>query len=186
MGGNGIHIAAVQRRILYAPIFQTDNILELRDIRLSAFQKDLLWLAGGLYGNGLAVQVAHGVNVACCIDGDDLPADHVGAGPLVILLTPVHGEAAPNAVDLPAIQQRPFLLPVDGRKHRLIAHPPESFGCDLHIDTGWIAVIVQIDEGRIGVAADGDLRQRRYIRLPCCLRRAAAERSGHKQNGQNK
>ena len=36
------------------------------------------------------------------------------------------------------------------------------------------------------VAADGDLRQRRCIRLLWCLRRAAAERSGHKQNGQNK
>ena len=160
MGGNGIHIAAVQRRILYAPILQTDNVLKLGNIRLAALQKDLFRLTGRLNGNGLAVQVIHGVNIAFCIDGDDLPADHVGAGPLVILLTPIHGETAPNTVDLPIVHERPFLLPVDGCEHRLIAHPPERLNCDLHVDAGGVAVVVQIDKGRIGVAADGDVRQR--------------------------
>ena len=41
------------------------------------------------------------------------------------------------------------------------------------------------DHYQTGISC-GYLRQRRCIRLLWCLRRAAAERSGHKQNGQNK
>ena len=129
------------------------------NIRLSALQKDLFRLTGRLNGNGLAVQVIHGVNIAFCIDGDDLPADHVGAGPLVILLTPIHGETAPNTVDLPIVHERPFLLPVDGCEHRLIAHPPERLVRDLDVDARRIAVFIHIHERRVGVASDGDLGQ---------------------------
>lgn len=78
-----------------------------------------------------------------------------------------------DAVDLSGVHQRFFTLPVDGGKFRLIPHAAEGLSGKLHIKAGDVAVVVHIDIGRIGIAADEELGQR-GVRLP---RAAAAKRS---------
>ena len=182
MGGNSVHIAAVQRGVLHAPVLQADDGPELRDIGDPVVEEQILRLSGGLHGDGLSGQIAHGVNIAARIHGDHLTADRVGPGPLVVMLPAAHGKAAPDAVDLAAVHQCFLLFPVDGGEHRLIPHPPEGLRSDLHIDAGGVAVIVQIDVGRVGIAADDDLGECGF-RLLCA---AAAEQPHGQQTGQKK
>ena len=146
-------------------------------------EEDLLRLGGGLDGNAPARKVAKGLNVAVLVDGHHLPADHIGSGPLVVILPAIHGKAAPDAVDVTLVHQFPFPLPVDGGEGYLIAHAAQRLPGNLNVQAGDVAVVVHVDIGRVGIAADDELGQRGVRFL---LRRAAAKQSHDHQAGQHK
>ena len=165
MGSDGIHIAAGQHRILHAAVFGAEHIDRLWDARVGAAEKDLLRFAGALHGDGLSGKVAECPDAAVGIHRSHLTAHHVGSRPAVYLLAPIHGKAAPDAVDGTAFHQICFLLPIDRFKPGSISHAAERFGGDLHVDPGGNAVIVQINIGRIGIASHNELRKTAVLRV---------------------
>ena len=84
---------------------------------------------------------------------------------MVERFAPLHGKAAPDAVDGTALHEGGLLLPVDRLEPGGIPHAAERFGGDLHIDPGGNAVVVQINIGRIGVASHNDLGEAAVLRF---------------------
>ena len=76
------------------------------------------------------------------------------------LLPPVHGKAAPDAVDGTAFHQIGFLLPVNDLDLHRIPHAGKGFGGNVHINAGGGAVIAQVDKRRVGIAAHRKFGQR--------------------------
>ena len=106
----------------------------------------------GVFG----LQGLKGVDVAVYIHRHHLVVAHIGPGPPVLVLPAVHGEAAPDAVDVPVVEQVLLFLPVDDGELRLIAHAGEGLAGQFDVDARQVAVYVHIAEGRIGVVAHGD------------------------------
>ena len=154
-----VHIAAVEHGILHAAVRETDDVPEGRDV-IAAAQEDRLRLAGRLHRDGLARELAHRLDAALRADRHDLTARQIRPRPLIVVLSSRHGKAAPDAVDLSAVDQLGLFLPVDRGEFRAVAHAAERLLRDLDVQTGDVAVIVHVDIGRIGVAADGERRER--------------------------
>ena len=154
-----VRIAAVEHGILHAAVRDADDVPEGRDV-FAAAQEDRLRLAGGLHRDGLSREVAQRLDAALRVDRHDLTARQIRPRPLIVVLAAVHGKAAPDAVDLSAVDQLGLFLPVDRGEFRAAAHAAERLLRDLDVQTGDVAVIVHVDIGRIGVAADGERRER--------------------------
>ena len=160
MGGNSIHIAAVQHGVLYAAVLGAQQLTQLRDAGVGAGEENLFRLGGALHHHGLARKVGQRFNAAVGIDRHHLTADHIGAYPAVQLLPPVHGKAAPDAVDGTAFHQLGFLLPVNDLQPHRIPYAGKGLGGNVHINAGGGAVIVHVDKRRVVIAAHRELWQR--------------------------
>ena len=144
-------------------------------------QKQLLRLGGALHGDALAVQVAKTVNVAGRLHYDHLTAVHIRPRPAVEILSAVHGEAAPEAVHVAALQKGVLILPVDFLEARRPAQSLAGGGGDLHVDTGELAVFVQIEVWLVVVAAHGQHRQGFAVRVRHRLPAGAQHRAAQRQ-----
>ena len=146
-------------------------------------QKQLLRLGGALHGDALAVQVAKTVNVAGRLHHDHLTAVHIRPCPAVAVLSAVHGEAAPEAVHVAALQKGVLLLPVDFLEARRPAQSLAGGGGDLHVDTRIGAILIQIEIRLIVVAANDQHRQffRFCLLLSAAAQHRAAQRQQHRQ-----
>ena len=160
MGGNGVHIAAVQHGVLHAAVLGAQQFTKLRDAGVGAAEEDFLRLGGALHHHGLARKVGKRFNAAIGIDRHHLTADHIRPCPAVQLLPPIHGKAAPDAVDSTAFHKVCFLLPVNDFKPYRIPHAGKDLGGNVHINAGGRAVIVQVDKRRVVIAAHRKLGQR--------------------------
>ena len=187
MGGHSVGVALVQIGVDQLAFLHREQGADLGDAGIAAIQKQRFRLGGGLHGDGLARQVGQGLNITARHDGHDLAADHVRPGPAVLILAPVDGKAAPQAVDGAIFYQLFFVDPVDGDELRLVAHAAECLGGKLHIDAGGLAVGAQVVEGRVAVTADDDGGQV-SIRVGCDGPRGAARQQadGQAEHGQQK
>ena len=136
---------------------------------LVRMEKQLLRLGRGLNGERFAIQIGKLRDAAVRHYGDDLTADHVGAGPAVLVLAPIHAEAAPDAVDLAVREQILLHGPVNELKIHLIAEAAEGLRGQLHIDSDRGAARPNVAVGRVSIHADTDHRTviSRGICLPC-------------------
>ena len=176
MGGHSVGVALAQIGVDQLAFLHREQGADLGDAGIAAIQKQRFRLGGGLHGDGPARH-----------DGHDLAADHVRPGPAVLILAPVDGKAAPQAVDGAILYQLFFVDPVDGDELRLVAHAAECLGGKLHIDAGGLAVGAQVVEGRVAVTADDDGGQV-SIRVGCGGPRGAARQQadGQAEHGQQK
>ena len=176
-----VHIATVERRILHAPVLDAQHIPERRHVRQLLPEQDLLRLSRRLHRDGLPCESREIRDPAVRVHRHHLAAHHIRPRPLIPRLASAHRVASPDAVDLARRQQRVLLLPVDRRKHGLVAHPPERLVRDLDVDAGRVPVFIHIHERRVGVASDGDLGQCFGLR---CRRSALTSRQHHAEQPQ--
>ena len=164
MGSDGIHIAAGQHRILHAAssVLNTSTVCGMRGsepLRKISSGLPVLCTAMVFPARSPSVRMLLSASTAA---PDGSPCR---SRPAVYLLAPIHGKAAPDAVDGTAFHQICFLLPIDRFKPGSISHAAERFGGDLHVDPGGNAVIVQINIGRIGIASHNELRKTAVLRV---------------------
>lgn len=146
-------------------------------------QKQLLRLSGYLHGNTLIIQVGQCTDIAVSLHDDHLTAVHIRPCPAVAVLSAVHGEAAPEAVHVAALQKGVLLLPEDLPE---IRRPPQALAGrpgDLHVDTRIGAILIQIEIRLIVVAANDQHRQffRFCLPLSAAAQHRAAQRQQHRQ-----
>lgn len=89
---------------------------------------------------------------------DYLTACYIWSRPAVIIKTPFHGKAAHDTVNLSALHQFFFLLPVDLDNVHLISHSFESFCSQFYIDSRRYTILIQINVWWIVVTAEGNNR----------------------------
>ena len=101
-------------------------------------------------------QICPGGNAAVSANHDDLSVQHIRVGEGVVVLTTLHGEAVPNAVDGPGIHQGVLGLPVDRLQLDL---PVELVGDrtgEVEVEAGVLAVVTHIAVGRIRLVETDD------------------------------
>ena len=179
MAGAGVHIALIQRSEHVIHIGKAVYIFHLLYAGYLVCQQQFLRLSGYLHGNTLIIQVGQCTDIAVSLHDDHLPAVHIRPRPVVAILPPGHGEAAPQAVHLSVRKQLVLLLPGYLPEVR---RPPQALAgcfCDLHVDTRIGAILIQIEIRLIVVAANDQHRQFFRFRLP--LSAAAQQRAAQRQ-----
>ena len=111
MAGAGVHIALIQRSEHVIHIGKAVYIFHLLYAGYLVCQQQFLRLSGYLHGNTLIIQVGQCTDIAVSLHDDHLPAVHIRPRPVVAILPPGHGEAAPQAVHLSVRKQPVLLLP---------------------------------------------------------------------------
>ena len=182
-----IYISFPKKCIDQLPVSETDQISQFRDPLICPVQKNAFRLGCRLDCKILSLQVTQFINVTARIYSNHLTACYVRSGPAVIVKTSLHGKAAHNTVNLPALHQFLFLFPVDLDNLHLVPHSLEGFGRQLYIDSCRNTIFIQIVVWRIAVAAERDNRP--FLFLPTDSRISApcqnARRNTCKQNACN-
>ena len=158
MCSNCIYISLSQKRIDQFSVSQTDQISQFGDSLIRPLQKDTFRFGCGLNSQILSLQVTQFIDITVLIYSDHLTACYVWSCPAVIVKAPFHGKAAHDTVNLSALHQFFFLLPVDPDNVHLIAHSVKSFCSKFNIYPRRYTILIQIIVWGIAVAAEGNNR----------------------------
>jgi len=158
MCGSCIYIAFSKKCIDQLPVCKTDQILQLWDPFICPVQKDAFRFGGRLDSQVLSLQVTQFIDITVLIYSDHLTACYVWSCPAVFVKAPFHGKASHDTVNLSALHQLFFLLPVNLDNFHLISHSFESFCSQFYIDSRRYTILIQIIVWWIVVAAEGNHR----------------------------
>ena len=154
-----IYISFVQGNIHQLPFFHAVNIFHLWNPCIFMTQENAFRLAGRLNGNRLPFQVWQLINIAVFINCNNLITDHVRSRPLIFRRSSLHGKASPDTVNFAFFQQCLFHFPIYVPENRFVSHSAKCFYSKFHINSGGIAIFVQIIVRGITVTADNNLLQ---------------------------
>ena len=158
MCGNCIYISFSQKRINQLPVSKTDQICQFGDSIICPVQKNAFRFGCGLDSQILSLQVAQFIDITVLIYSDHLTACHVRSCPAVIVKTSFHRKAAHDTVNLSALYQFFFLLPVNLDNLHLISHSFESFCSQFYIYASRYTILIQIIVWWIVIASEGNNR----------------------------
>ena len=158
MCSNCVHISFSQKSIDQFPVPKTDQISQFGDSLIRPVQKDAFRFGCGLNSQVLSPQVTQFINITILIHSDHLTACYVWSCSSVIVKAPFHGKTSHDAVNLSALYQFLFLLPVDLDNVHLISHSFECFRSQFYINSCRYTILIQIIVWWIAVAAEGNNR----------------------------
>ena len=169
MCGNCIYVSFSQKCIDQLPVSQTDQIAQLWDSLIRPVQKNTFRFGCELNSQILSLQVTQFIDITALIYSNHLTACYIRSGPAVLVKAPFHGKTAHDAIDLPALQQFFFLLPVDLDRLHLIAHSSERFCSQFYINSCRHTILIQISVWWIAVASQGDDGFFRFFFILTCV-----------------
>ena len=137
---------------------QADQIAQLWDSLIRSVQKDTFRFGCGLNSQVLTLQITQFIDITILIYSNHLTACYIWSRPAVIIKASFHGKAAHDTVNLSALHQFFFLLPVDPDNVHLISHSFESFCSQFYIDSRRYTILIQIIVWWIVVTAEGNNR----------------------------
>ena len=158
MCGNRIYISFPQKGIDQLPVCKTNQISQFWDSFICPVQKDAFRFGCGLDCKVFSFQITQFINITVLIYSDHLTACYVWSCPSVIVKAPFHGKTAHNTVNLSALYQFLFLLPVDLDNVHLISHSFECFRSQFYINPRRYTILIQIIIWWIVVAPQRDDR----------------------------
>ncbi len=108
---------------------------------------------GGVHlgGHGASGQAVVAPDAGALLHHDHLLVEHVGLGEGVLVLTALHGEAVPDAVDGPLVHEGVLGVPVDGLALQLPAEPVADGLGQVEVEAAGLAVVADEAVGRVGV-----------------------------------
>ena len=169
MCGNCIHISFSQKGIDQFPVSKTDQISQFGDSLIRPVQKDTFRFGCGLDSQVLSRQVAQFIDITVLIYSDHLTACYVRPCPAVIVKAPFHRKTSHDTVNLSALHQFFFLLPVDLDNLHLISHSFECFRSQFYIYSRRYPILIQIIVWWIVVTAEGNNRLFRFFFSVICI-----------------
>ena len=158
MRSDCIYISFSQKCIDQLPVSQADQIAQLWDSLIRPVQKDTFRFGRGLNSQVLTLQITQFIDITILIYSNHLTTCYIWSRPAVIIKTPFHGKTAHDTVNLSALHQFFFLLPVDPDNVHLISHSFESFCSQFYIDSRRYTILIQIIVWWIVVTAEGNNR----------------------------